>query len=204
MGLKFISSKRASPLLLYIVLAGLPPVSAYAAEDDGRFAVHGVGRAACADFTRVRAAGSAEYRQFGGWISGYITALNQMAPKTFDLVAFETLDTLSQYISNYCQKNPKSTFIEAARAVTLVMGPTKIEKFEGFIEFPGQPPIRLYKQVAAAAVARLRQLGHAGDIDPHDVEAMSAALQAFQADNGLEQTGRPDQVTLSRLIRTPP
>ena len=173
------------------------------AEDvNGRFAIKGIGAHSCSDFYALSKEDPESYRQFGGWMNGYITARNAYEPETFDIVNFEDSDTLIAYVLNYCKNNPDHRFVFAVRGIVEALRPTKISEQGHYVIFSGTGTIRLHRSTVLWIVQELaaqKLLPETSYIPEQDV--IISALKAYQKRMGMTESGIPDQETLVRLLR---
>jgi hypothetical protein len=70
-------------LMLVSLLLAASPV--FAADSTNRFALRGVGLADCEHFLKAMKERKENVLVAGGWLEGYITAVNQFTPNTFDI-----------------------------------------------------------------------------------------------------------------------
>jgi hypothetical protein len=176
---------------------------ALGADVQGRFAIKGAGFATCQNFIDARSQGSKRYYQFGGWINGYLTALNEKSDATFDLVSWEAPDILSTFVANYCERFPGRRFYLAVRELAEVLERDRLEQFSPVIAVKvGDKGLGLYELTLRRAQGRLRETGHYdGEVDGRFGPATREALRAFQRERGLRADGFPDQRTLHALFR---
>jgi hypothetical protein len=80
------------------VILALVSTGSGAADKDGRFAIRGPGLMTCGEYVQAREARSPLYHQFGGWLDGYLTGVNQYRAATYDITTFETTELLALVI----------------------------------------------------------------------------------------------------------
>jgi hypothetical protein len=182
------------------------PVPALAADPDGNFAVDGIGAETCQHFVAEREKNSNYYFMYGGWLDGYLTAINQYTSETFDLTAWETTDLLMALIDRHCRQNPDQQFIGVAVALARNLSKDKLAQSSAVVEAKvGERTIRLYQATMARVQDALKAAGfYAGGVDGQFGPQSQEALTAFQTAKGLEVTGLPDQRTLMALLRPSP
>jgi hypothetical protein len=190
-------------LALAAATAALAP--AHAATGRGEFGIKGIGATDCATLVREYKAGTPNAMMYGGWMYGYITAMNQTSPDTFDLAPWHDLNTLTNFVVDYCARNPRTSFGQAVFNLTSALAPKRLKS--------ASAPIRLrrdgtsfvmYAEVLTRMAGALKAKGlYKGPVaadKPEFTDDLARAVKAFQARNRLRQTGIPDQFTLFRLF----
>jgi hypothetical protein len=192
---------RALAAVTLVLLSTAVPT--LAADADGRFSIRGQGLLTCEHYVRAREAKSALYHQFGGWIDGYLTGVNQYRGATYDITTFETTELLALVVDNHCRRNPKDHFFTVVNSIVARLEPDRLQQGSSSVEVTvGARAVRLYPETLRRAQGELARLGHyRGVPDGKFSEATQTALTAFQRAQGLEPTGFPDQATLWRLLR---
>ncbi|MEM8798990.1 MAG: peptidoglycan-binding protein [Pseudomonadota bacterium] len=177
---------------------------AFAADADGQIAVKGAGIASCERFLKAREERSQDYFMFGGWMEGFITAMNTYEEDTFDLVPWQRSDLLAAITASYCRKNPEKTFYQALVKVANTLGPQRLDARSELIlvgENETGKGLPIYSDILMRAQNRLTDLGHdTGGADGQFGPGTKTAILAFQKEMGLKQTGLPDQPTLIKLF----
>lgn len=182
------------------------PAPAAAADREGVFAVEGVGQTACREYVQARQAKSSKYYNYGGWIEGYLSAYNQVSEDTYDITPFEGIDLIAALVNGFCQANPDAPFFQAIASMVRELRVHRLkERSEPITVEADGKSVKLYTIVLERAQRALKEAGfYDGAIDGAYGPNTRQALEAFQADRGIEQSGLPDQVTLLRLLRSPP
>lgn len=164
----------------------------------------GRGLAPCSALTEAYRQEAPERFLFAGWLNGYLTALQQADPETFDLAPWQPTNFLVRYTLRYCAENPDQPFIAAATLANALR--------EHRLTAPSDPILlqaegrtgRYYQETLRQVEARLNALGLANVKADGTFDAESyKALKAFQRQNGLEETGLPDLKTLLKLLASP-
>ncbi len=194
----------AAFILLLIVSSHAP--DALAADAQNRFSMRGVGLLTCEVFENERAAQSATYQIFGGWIDGYITGVNQYAQDTFDVLSFESSELVTELIGAHCKSNPQNMVFSVLNSMFLKLQDDRIREASAHVDVAiGPRSVRLYEAVLRRIQTRLQEEGHySGEITGTFGDSEQAAIAAFQTAASLESTGFPDQVTLWKLLRSSP
>ncbi|MEM6485202.1 MAG: peptidoglycan-binding domain-containing protein [Pseudomonadota bacterium] len=177
-----------------------------AADKKGRFRVKGAGSSTCQHFSEaVREAGS-EFVSYGGWLDGYLTAMNRYEDETYDVVSWQSTELLLASLLRYRQTNPEAIFHSAAAqlAQTLKRWAIRAQNPIQIAESDGMAAA-VYKETLARVQGRLRQQGfYDGDLSGEFDEVTRDALKAFQESKAIHATGLPDQETLMRLLSSRP
>jgi hypothetical protein len=93
---------RALSLIALLTLGSF----ASAADKNGLFAIRGAGLLTCHTFVQEREAASDAYVMIGGWLDGYVTAINELSLETFDVTPYESTELLTILINRHCKDNP--------------------------------------------------------------------------------------------------
>lgn len=193
---------RSTSILLAAVLAA--PMLAKAAASHGEFGVKGIGASDCANAVREYAAGTPNAMMYGGWLYGYLTAINQATPDTFDLATWQDLNTLTNFVVEYCRKHPQVSFAQAVFNMTAALKPTRLTVVSQPVRFVHKDkPYVLYQEVLGRVGAALKAKGFykgALPAKPAFTRELADAIGRFQAASKLPVTGGPDQFTLFKLL----
>jgi hypothetical protein len=189
-----------------LALLSLASIAASAADGAGNFAVDGIATQTCQQFVDERAAKSNHYFMFGGWVDGYVTAINQFAPNTYDLTPWESTDLLMALLDRHCRQNPDNNFIAVVAAMVERLNEDRLQQQSPLVEARvGDILVLLYQDTMMRLQQALARLGHyTGTIDGQFGPQSKAAIESFQAANKIEVTGIPDQLTLLALLRPGP
>ena len=176
---------------------------AQSADSERRAAIKGVGGRACAEYVQSLTDKSPVFYQFGGWMSGYLSAYNQAAPETFDIVSWATADTLAQILAHHCDANPQLGFYQAIEAMIRWLESDRLQEFSELVEVTaGETTLRMYQGAMRLVQETLKSKGYYdGAVDGLYGPRTGTAITAFQKDAQVELTGIPDQNTLVRLLR---
>lgn len=176
---------------------------ASARDDEGRFAIKGVGVASCGQFVREAPRNSRAYEAFLNWIDGYTTATNAFAPQTFDVASWESADLIGEVIRTNCERQLDEQFAIVAARVIAQIAETRVTSASDLVPVKSDgESILIYKSTLMKVQERLTEQGlYAGYVDGNYREGTRNALTAFQELEGLPPSGIPDQVTLWKLFR---
>jgi hypothetical protein len=196
-----------NPLRTYavaFVVLTLTAMPVGAADSRGLFSVKGVGTATCQQYVDAVKAQGKELLLFAGYLGGYVTAYNQLSYDTFDILPWQDAETLLAMLDGYCGKHPETNFAAAVGLLTKVLQPERLTVAAEIVDVPGgKRPMRIYKETLDRIQRRLGEIGHyAGDPTGTWDSATREALQEFQKDRSLPETGLPDQKTLFALFST--
>ena len=97
----------------------IPPVLA----KDRNGAFWGFGTTPCVEFLAARENKSDVAYKW--WLAGYMTAMNNVTPDTYNLVASETLADAMQRIEGWCQENPDKSMTDATIALSRDLYPKR-------------------------------------------------------------------------------
>jgi hypothetical protein len=177
--------------------------STQAADENGQFAIKGMGLLPCKDFVQARKAQTPQYFQFGGWMEGYLSASNRYEKDTFDLVPWQSSGVLAAWLQAFCERNPEAEFVRAVATLVNTLGQDRLTTRSEIVEFEADGQTQyIYADILRRAQQELmkrKMLGGtaSGELDPETGEA----IRRFQTEAGLEATGVPEQATLARLLQ---
>jgi hypothetical protein len=183
------------------ILFGATP--AYSADEAGHFSIQGAGLLTCEFYVKERSAKSSAYVMIGGWLDGYITGRNQLAPDTFDATSFESIELLTWLMEDYCKDHPKAQLFSVINTILLKINDTRIRQKSPLVVIRhADREARLYQEVISRSQKELKKRDHYhGEIDGKFGESTLDAIAAFQKEQKLKPTGFPDQKTLWQLLR---
>ncbi|RMD64368.1 MAG: peptidoglycan-binding protein [Alphaproteobacteria bacterium] len=179
---------------------------AQGADAQGRFAIKGAGLASCRDYTQARADQSQLVYSLLGWLDGYLTAYNQLSADTFDVAAWESTDLFAQILDGHCKTYSDHRFVTVVRAIVAEIADQRLTQNSPLIAARnGGQGLLIYQETLRRVQEKLSQRGlYSGAIDGRFDDPTRAALERFQAGQGLAVSGLPDQPTLWKLFRPPP
>lgn len=174
-----------------------------AADEEGQAAIRGIGGLPCKRFVQAQEGDAALYRQFGGWMNGYLSAYNQAAEQTFDIASWASADSLAAVLLQHCRKHPDLPFHGGVNALIRWLESDRLPSSSPVVELrQGERTVRVYRAALRRAQQALQQRGYYHDaVDGVYGPRTGAAIRAFQRDQGLDMSGLPDQQTLLRLLR---
>ena len=176
------------------------PVALWAADENGKFAVDGVGARSCADFTSVKDKPEGA-RAFAGWTEGFITAYNIYTAKTFDVTPWQPVELLVAKMGKFCEKNPDVPYINGLSALIRTLEPGRMVEEDKFVSVRHSgKSVFLYTSTLDQLRVDLNAAGFEAGAEgaPYD-DTFINAVRAFQESKGLTLTGLPDAPTMNVL-----
>ncbi len=173
-----------------------------AADDSNHFAVKGAGLASCGDYMEARQKNTPAFYQFGGWINGYLTALNQTTSETYDLAPWQSSDLLAGVILRNCRENPGQRFVNTVAAMVASLKAQRLLVKSSLVEaHAGETRIRIYRAVLRRTQEMLAESGlYEGEPDGLFDQRTEDGLRRYQKASRLPETGLPDQATLLAMF----
>lgn len=179
---------------------------AQAADGGGSFAVKGAGLQDCAGFQTAFDQGSPDLGIYMGWVEGYATALNQANDGIFDILPWQTGETLMRLLWVSCEAlGPETKLIAATVGMLQSLASNRVSDASKVVGFHnGDRSVLLYEEILRRAHLRLGDLGYDLPSDPAEMTDVSVqAFEDFQKQQGIPVTGLPDQETLIKLFIKP-
>ncbi len=185
---------RLSLLALVFVCAG--PV--HSADSSGDFVVKGAGATPCSQFISAAKEGGAEaLSEYGGYVAGYTSAYNEMSPATYDVWAWQTMDTLMLLLLQRCRQSPDLNFGAAVMELTRYYSATRVANRETKRRVGSEASgLYLYESAYQKLLEALRREGYPTE-DPY------ASMMQYKVDNKVMHTANVYQILLLRLIGAP-
>lgn len=191
------------PRHLFLVGLLLYCAGTEAADDNGQFAIKGIGLRTCQEFVAARETQSPQYFQFGGWMEGYLSATNRYEEETFDLVPWQSSGVLASWLETFCKRNPDATFVRAVAMLVNALGRDRLTIRSEFVEFEIDGETRyVYASTLHRVQRALVERGYYQGTPNGALDAATReALERFQTGAGLTATGFPDSATLAKLLQ---
>jgi hypothetical protein len=98
--------------------------NALATDEAGGQSVRGYGGKSCGAF--ISDHGSRSGSSYATWLTGYITAVNELTPDTYSITGLTDLEGVLGWVENYCKKNPTDLFFDAVKAAVLFLNPKRL------------------------------------------------------------------------------
>jgi hypothetical protein len=187
---------------LALVVLMLVSTVAHGADGRGMFSVKSVGTVNCQRYLDARKEQGKEYLLFAGYVSGHITAYNQLSPETFDILPWQSVETILGMLASFCDKNPDRNFAVAVIELIKILRPNRLKSTSELVEVRTQHgSIQIYRETLRRVQTQLVKLGHyQGSVDGEFGPKTRRGLEQFQTAKGLKKTGLPDQQTLFSLL----
>jgi hypothetical protein len=177
---------------------------AIAALEDGMSAVRGVGMLRCEQYITLIEEESPAIEMVAGWIDGFTTGLNATTPGVFDHLPWQRTDLVMQLLANHCSANEDDILANAVNLFIRATVATRLTDVSELIRIPlpeGDGAIEIYQATLSRVQSTLAELGHYDStVDGLYGPGTATAIRAFQAQQGLPETGLPDQRTLLVLF----
>ncbi len=186
-----------------VALLALGPLAS-AADQNGLFAIRGAGLLTCHTFVQEREAASDAYVMIGGWLDGYVTAINELSLETFDVVPYVSTELLTVLINRHCKDNATDIVFAVTNNLLAKLFDERLKSSSAYVDVRvGLYQMRLYTDTIERIQTSLAGKGLL------DIEATGQwnlatqnALAKYQESVGMNGTGFPDQATLWSLLRS--
>jgi hypothetical protein len=176
------------------ILVGCTAGVACAKDQDGMFAVKGVGVLNCQAYIEAALEGERELAQYAGYLTGYISAVNEVQPDTFDLLPWQHVDTLMLLMLERCRRAPQMNFGAAVSGMASYFDQRKLTSRADKVRVgSGDTGTELYEPVVAEIEAALVRRGYSD-------QDLDASLRQFQRDQKLTEEDSFGQRTLLKLL----
>lgn len=167
---------------------------AHAKDLNGSFVVKGVGTLSCKELIIAARKDAPVLQQYAGYLSGYISAYNELSDETFDVLPWQHLDTVMLLLLENCKQKPESTVGGAVSRVTQFFKANKqvikAEKTE--VKGP-QQSVFLYPTVVEQITNALQQKGY-------DTTNLWRAMAKYQQDKALLGATPFEQLIVIKLL----
>ncbi|MCU4674848.1 HdeA/HdeB family chaperone [Catenovulum sp. 2E275] len=175
-----------------------------AIDKNGKYAVKGVGNLPCSQFVEITENNQSEKYLFAGWLNGYITGHNQYLAETFDIVSWENIETLGNYLLSHCRKNPSISFYQATTQMLSSLYDVRIIEFIGaeHKESNGQG-LQVYTQTIRRVQKSLKAQGlYQGEVNGKVSDGLIDALNKFKQQANVNSTDDFSQQVLFKLLKS--
>lgn len=166
---------------------------AFAADEDGRFALRSLATLSCGQVVGAIEQSEGEdlqtlVSQLSIWLGGYLTHANRVTPDVFDIVPFAAERDVLAVIVNRCEQlAPETNFEAAAANVVSVLSSLAVPRESPLRNFEGMLPLR--ESMVVRVQERLIALGHLEGAADGVVGPMTrSAVVAFQEARGAQNT----------------
>ena len=190
------AGKIAGTILAILVCCAASVVCAK--DQNGMFAVKGVGVLDCQAFIDAAQEVDRELAQYAGYITGYVSAVNEVQADTFDLLPWQHVDTVMLLMLQRCRQAPQMNFGAAVSQLAAFFEQHKMASLADRVRVgTGEDDTALYEPVVAEIEAALVRRGY-------PTQDLSAALKQFQLDQKLAGEEPFGQRTLLTLLYSQP
>jgi len=190
---KFTAHVRGPLLALACVLLAAGPAAA--ADEQGRFAVRGVGSDQCGAFQAALVAKDAvKIDRYGSWLMGYLTASNRLISRTFDAVPSLVGTDMVGMVSVICRTQP-ATLLETAAAQALsILNPIRLTADSPIVNLTNDGKSLSIRTEAVVALQRnlAAKGGFKGLADGKPSPQLTKAIIELQQKEKIPVTGLPD------------
>jgi len=189
-------------LFLAVAAAAVVAPAAAAEVPGSGFSVRGAGLLDCAAFSRIRSEDEASHAMVGGWIDGYLTAVNRYEADTYDITSFETTELIVKIVAGHCEAHPGHRLYPVIASVVKKLHEQRITEPAALVSVSnGVQRTALYAPTVLRMQARLSEAGLLDGVPTGEFDdATREALMAYQSRLGYKPTGFPDQGTLWHLF----
>ena len=177
---------------------------ASAADQNGLFAIRGAGLLTCLTYVQEREAASDAYVMIGGWLDGYVTAINELSLETFDVTPYVSTELLTALIDRHCKDNPGDILFAVTNTLLAKLFDERLKSSSVYVDVRiSLEQMRLYTDTieriqTSLAAKGLLYIEATGQWNL----ATQNALARYQESIGMNGSGFPDQATLWSLLRS--
>jgi len=105
-----------------LLLGALLFTSAAQSRDmDDQYAVFGVGGENCAAYLVARDHGGTAERWYHHWLAGFMTAVNNAAAGTYNILGENSMADILDWLEGYCAANPNVNFSNAVADLVSIL-----------------------------------------------------------------------------------
>jgi hypothetical protein len=192
----------AASIGLTVGLAGNDRQAAAATGDV--YALRGAGQLSCAQYLQAYEEQGSVLYMTAGWIDGYVTAMNRVEDGVFEHLSWQETGLVLDLLRNHCTANPEDVLANAVHLFMRATTSTRLTEKSELVQIPvpgGGGMLDVYQATIARAQRMLAELGHyTSTVDGLYGPGTATAIRAFQAQQGLPESGLPDQRTLLVLF----
>jgi len=113
--------KRMTSLCALLLLGAALFTTAQARDMDDQYAVFGVGAENCATYLVARDQGGTAERWYHHWLAGFMTAVNNAAASTYNILGDKSMADLLDWLEGYCAANPNVNFSNAVTDLVSIL-----------------------------------------------------------------------------------
>jgi len=189
-------------MLLAAGLAAFFNSPATAADDDGNFAIRGIGGQSCGAIVDAITEADAAARDnlvmtLSTWLGGYLTYANRVVDGRFDVVPFVSDTDVLAVVVDRCETAPESAFETAASDVLGALAPVGTASRAPVSDLESSVALR-EPTVVALQQALIDRDYMDGDADGVVGPMTRAAVESFNSDNQIEGG---NAITIETVLR---
>ena len=113
--------KRMTSLCALLLLGAALFTTSQARDMDDQYAVFGVGAENCATYLVARDQGGTAERWYHHWLAGFMTAVNNAAASTYNILGDKSMADLLDWLEGYCAANPNVNFSNAVTDLVSIL-----------------------------------------------------------------------------------
>lgn len=102
--------------LLLILILTILAVPSFAVDNDGNYAIWGLGKKSCFAYNKENANG--ETQNYKSYMKGFLTAYNIFTEHTYSITGKMTEQEITEWLHEYCADNPMSSLENALVSFT--------------------------------------------------------------------------------------
>jgi hypothetical protein len=176
--------------------------SSQAADANKKYKIEGAGVLSCEQYLEARKQKSPLYYRLGGWLNGYMTAVNRYLPDTYALASWQSIDLLLASVAAKCQENSKLSFHNVAQLLVGYLYASRLQEISPrLVATRGEKKAVVYRAILMKAQQQLSDGGfYGGAINGEYNNETAEAMLSYQGSKGLAKTGLPDQRTLGTMF----
>jgi hypothetical protein len=197
--MKNIFRTTAAAALLVAMAAG----QAHASDPKGNYIVRGIGARPCSDYIKAVNTSADDVRPYLSWMEGYLTGINRLQAKTFDVSPVTSAALVGHMVRNYCSTQPELRFETAVAQLMNFFDPYKVPEQSQLVEVTvGDANAAIRQSTLKWMQTQMKAQGFfAGEPDGLYGASTKAALVAYQKANKIPETGVPDAPTLVQFVQ---
>ena len=100
-------------------------VSGYSYDENARYTA--IGSVSCGKWVEYREANNSREEQY--WISGYLTAYNELTPDVYNIMGNADGASIYLWMDKYCRENSLENLFSAIQVLTAELYPNRIVKY---------------------------------------------------------------------------
>ena len=113
--------KRTTCLHALALAASVFATTAQSRDMDGQYAVFSVGAENCAAYLVARDHGGTAERWYHHWLAGFMTAVNNAAAGTYNILGDKSMADTLDWLEGYCAANPNVNFTNAVADLVSIL-----------------------------------------------------------------------------------